>query len=330
MLQNNTPSKSEEPYMSGRREIKENSGVTETKSHWKAVLVAVLSLIILLVGGGLWAKWYFIDQSSPIVQEEPTVSPEVEETEPPEESDLPEETEPAEEEEEQEEETQPQEEAPSQTVVNTDEDPDAEWELMLVNRWNAVSENYSVDELVTLSNGYQVDARIYPDLQEMFDEMRAEGVYPVVASGYRTYQRQVEIMDEKIQGYVENEHYTLEEAVQEAMLWVAVPGTSEHETGLAVDINADGIHSAGYQVYQWLAEHAWEYGFILRYPKDKEDITAMDYEPWHYRYVGRDYAKLIYESGLCLEEYLGNTDQSEPITYTYSGATISDAAGSAD
>jgi D-alanyl-D-alanine carboxypeptidase len=242
----------------------------------------------------------------------------VEETETPEESDLPEETEPAEEE------SQPQEEETSQTIEEPDQESEEDWELLLVNRWNAVPEDYSVDELVTLSNGYQVDARIYPDLQEMFDDMRADGVYPVVASGYRTYERQVEIMEDKIQGYVD-EGYTVEDAVQEAELWVAVPGTSEHETGLAVDINADGIHSAGYEVYNWLAENAWEYGFILRYPEDQEDITATDYEPWHYRYVGRDNAKLIYESGLCLEEYLGNTDQSEPITYTYSGAA---AAGS--
>jgi D-alanyl-D-alanine carboxypeptidase len=313
--------------MSGKREITEYNEGTGTKGHWKPVLVLVLSLIVLLVGGGLWAKWQYIDLPNQSVQEEPVESQETQETETSEESDVPEETEPAEEEEE---ESQTQEETTSQTVVDTDEDPEADWELLLVNRWNAVPEDYTVDELVTLSNGYQVDARIYPDLQEMFDEMRAEGVYPVVASGYRTYERQVEIMDEKIQSYVEEEEYTLEEAVQEAMLWVAVPGTSEHETGLAVDINADGINSAGYQVYNWLAEHAWEYGFILRYPEDKEDITATDYEPWHYRYVGREYAQLIYESGLCLEEYLGNTDQSDPITYTYSGAIISDTTGSAD
>jgi D-alanyl-D-alanine carboxypeptidase len=160
--------------------------------------------------------------------------------------------------------------------------------------------------------------------------MREQGVYPTVASGYRTYERQVEIMDEKIQSYMEDGEYTEEAATQEAMLWVAVPGTSEHETGLAVDINADGIHSKGTEVYNWLAEHAWEYGFILRYPEGKEVYTATDYEPWHYRYVGRDYAKLIYESGLCLEEYLGNTDQSNPIGYTYSGNPATDTVSVSD
>ncbi len=192
-----------------------------------------------------------------------------------------------------------------------------DWQMLLVNRWNAIPEGYEVST-VTLSNGYEVDERIYPDLQQMFDDMRAQGVYPVVASGYRTTERQIELMNEKIEGYL-SEGYSVEDATAEAMLWVAVPGTSEHQTGLAVDINADGVHSAGYEVYEWLAENAWQYGFILRYPEGKEDITATDYEPWHYRYVGRENAKAIYESGLCLEEYLGETDQSDPILYVYPG-----------
>jgi D-alanyl-D-alanine carboxypeptidase len=308
--------------MSGKREIQTKKKGKTSDRRGQTKLLVVLCLIVLLVGAGLWVKWKFIDSSSGVTQETPTVSQEPEETETPEESDLPEETEPAEEEDG----LQSQVEVTTQPVVTTEPEPEEAWELLLVNRWNAVPEDYSVDELVTLDNGYQVDARIYPDLQEMFDAMRADGVYPVVASGYRTNQRQVEIMEEKIQGYVD-EGYTVEDAVQEAELWVAVPGTSEHETGLAVDINADGIHSAGYEVYNWLAENAWEYGFILRYPEDKEDITATDYEPWHYRYVGRDYSKLIYESGLCLEEYLGNTDQSDPITYTYSGAADAGSNG---
>ena len=77
------------------------------------------------------------------------------------------------------------------------------------------------------------------------------------------------------------------------------------QTGLAVDINADGVNSSGQQVYAWLADNAWKYGFILRYPEDKTEITKTDYEPWHYRYVGKEAAKEIYESGLCLEEYIG-------------------------
>jgi D-alanyl-D-alanine carboxypeptidase len=218
-------------------------------------------------------------------------------------------------------------EEPTDTASPTDtatpeedsqDNPQSEdWQLLLVNRWNKVPEGYEVTT-VTLSNGYEVDERIYPDLQEMFDDMREEDIYPVVASGYRTNQRQIEIMNEKIEDYMD-EGYDQEDATTEAMKWVAVPGTSEHQTGLAVDINADGVNSTGSEVYQWLAENAWKYGFILRYPQGKESITATDYEAWHYRYVGREYAQEIYESGLCLEEYLGITDQSNPVTYTYPG-----------
>ncbi len=207
--------------------------------------------------------------------------------------------------------------SPSESTEPTNPAEAEGWELLLVNRWNAIPEGYEVTT-VTLSNGYEVDERIYPDLQEMFDDMRAQGVYPVVASGYRTTEYQTQLMNEKIEEYIA-QGYSTEDATTEAMLWVAVPGTSEHQTGLAVDINADGVNSTGSEVYAWLAENAWQYGFILRYPEGKEDITATDYEPWHYRYVGRENAKAIYESGLCLEEYLGDTDQRNPILYTYPG-----------
>ena len=86
--------------------------------------------------------------------------------------------------------------------------------------------------------------------------------------------------------------------------WVAAPGTSEHQLGIAVDINADKTKSTNDEVYAWLAEHAWEYGFILRYPKNKESITGTGYEPWHYRYVGKEAAKKIQQEGCCLEEYV--------------------------
>ena len=86
---------------------------------------------------------------------------------------------------------------------------------------------------------------------------------------------------------------------------MAEPGTSEHELGLAIDINADLDRSTSDEVYGWLAQNAWKYGFVLRYPADKTDITGIDYEPWHYRYVGQEAAKEMHKKGLCLEEYLG-------------------------
>lgn len=179
--------------------------------------------------------------------------------------------------------------------------------LILVNSENKIPEDYKI-ELTELSNGETVDSEIYPDLQKMFDDMRDQGIYPVVGEGYRTVEKQQEIMEDKIRAY-ENEGYTRKKAEKTAMEWVAVPGTSEHELGLAVDINADKEKSANQEVYDWLYQNAYKYGFILRYPIGKTMITGIDYEPWHYRYVGREYAEEIHQSGLCLEEWLETNKQ---------------------
>ena len=176
-----------------------------------------------------------------------------------------------------------------------------EWNLIIVNRWNELPEDYSV-ELTELSNGQKVDSRIYPYLQEMFDAARAEGVYPVVREGYRTEEEQQEILDDKIQTCI-NQGYSQSRAERTAKEWVALPGTSEHQLGIAVDINADKSKCSNEEVYAWLAENAYKYGFILRYPLGKQEITGTSYEPWHYRYVGEEAALEIYEQGICLEEY---------------------------
>lgn len=176
-----------------------------------------------------------------------------------------------------------------------------EWNLIVVNRWNELPEDYSV-EVTELSNGQKVDSRIYPYLQEMFDAARAEGIYPIVREGYRTAEEQQEILDDKVQTYI-NQGYSQSRAERTAKEWVALPGTSEHQLGIAVDINADKSMCSNEDVYAWLAENAYKYGFILRYPPGKQEITGTSYEPWHYRYVGVEVAREIYERGICLEEY---------------------------
>ena len=176
-----------------------------------------------------------------------------------------------------------------------------EWNLIVVNRWNELPEDYDV-ELTELSNGQMVDSRIYPYLQEMFDAARTEGVYPVVREGYRTAEEQQEILDDKIQNYI-NQGYSPVKAERTAKEWVALPGTSEHQLGIAVDINADNSKCSNEDVYGWLAENAYKYGFVLRYPLGKQKITGTSYEPWHYRYVGKEVAREIYEREICLEEY---------------------------
>lgn len=176
------------------------------------------------------------------------------------------------------------------------------WNLILVNRDNYIPDDYTV-ELTELSNGQKVDSRIYPSLQEMFDAARAEGLGLFVADGYRTAETQQQILEGKIEAY-KNEGYSSEEAEKKAKEWVAVPGTSEHQLGLAVDINADKSQSTSEEVYEWLSKNAYKYGFIQRYPEDKTDIIHTIYEPWHYRYVGNDAAFEIFSQNICLEEYI--------------------------
>ena len=188
------------------------------------------------------------------------------------------------------------------TVVFSIEAPDVPWNLTLVNESTPLREEPEI-EFTLLSNGQRVDKRIYPDLQEMFDDAREQGVYPIVREGYRTHKQQIETYNDKVAAYM-REGYKKKTAEELAGQWVAVPGSSEHELGLAVDINADKEVSDSDTVYSWLADNAWKYGFILRYPRGKEHITGIDYEPWHYRFVGKEAAEQIYEEGITLEEYL--------------------------
>ena len=151
--------------------------------------------------------------------------------------------------------------------------------------------------------GKKVDSRICPELQQMFNDARAEGLALFVREGYRTTEEQQKIMDEKINEY-EKQGYSAKEAKKRAEKYVAIPDTSEHQLGLSVDINADTDKCSSEKVYQWLDENAYKYGFVKRYPEDKTDITGISNEPWHYRYVGTTVAKIMKEENLCLEEYL--------------------------
>ena len=176
---------------------------------------------------------------------------------------------------------------------------DEAWNLMLVNKDNAIPDNYDVN-LVEVEGGERVDERIYEPLMEMLNAAREGnwGELPMVVSGYRTQEKQQSLYDEKIAKF-KKEGYSDSEAVKQAEQWVAVPGHSEHQLGFAVDING-----ATYDVYLWLQENSYKYGFIFRYPGSKTDITGTAEEVWHYRYVGKEAAKEIYERGICLEEYL--------------------------
>ena len=185
----------------------------------------------------------------------------------------------------------------SQSGSNQSSNTDTEWNLTLVNKWNHIPENYEIN-LVEIPGGEKVDERIYGPLMELMEAAEAEGLEPIVVSGYRTHQKQQELFDAKVKEYKE-QGYSDGEAVEQANMWVSVPGYSEHQLGIAVDING-----AFYDVYLWLQENSYKYGFIFRYPASKTDITGAAEEVWHYRYVGVEAATEMYEQGLCLEEYL--------------------------
>lgn len=182
-----------------------------------------------------------------------------------------------------------------------------EWKLILVNRQNPIPADYKVN-LIHLQDGQAVDTRIYPALQQMFDAADAEGILLCINSSYRTAEEQQAILDEKIAAYKADGNND-EEARNLAEQWVALPGTSEHQLGMAVDLSTPNswIQDAD-SLWTWLIENSYKYGFIQRYPADKSAITGIANEPWHYRYVGQEAAKGIHELGICLEEYLAATE----------------------
>ena len=180
--------------------------------------------------------------------------------------------------------------------------------LTLVNPWNKLPEDWTVD-LVTLSDGHKVDSRCYEALQEMMDSCRSAGNSPLICAAYRTEETQQGLYDNKVQR-LRDSGMSEEEAKAEAAKTVALPGTSEHQLGLAldiVDINMQELTEAQEDTatQKWLMANSWRYGFIHRYPNGETGITGVIYEPWHYRYVGKDAAQDIFNRDITLEEYLG-------------------------
>lgn len=181
-------------------------------------------------------------------------------------------------------------------------------QILLVNPWNFLPDDYDPEIVDVEGWWWKSNAVCYDALQEMLQACRDAGLTPYIASAYRTHGDQIYLYNNKIQRLI-NEGYSEAEAKELAGTVVAVPGTSEHELGLAFDLVDDSYRNLdeaqeNTAVQKWLMENSWRYGFILRYPNEKSDITGIIYEPWHYRYVGKHEAQKIYESGLCLEEYL--------------------------
>ena len=192
-------------------------------------------------------------------------------------------------------------------VTPTTENGGDDWYLKLVNHNHAIAPDFSV-ELAEVIGGVFVDRRIEGDVLAMLESASNHGMDLVIVSAYRSYEEQVEIFNNMMYIWISGGHTPLD-AFLATQSVVAVPGHSEHHLGLALD-----IVSAHHQVLdesqsqtpegRWLRENSWRYGFVVRYLEDKTHITGIFYEPWHFRYVGREAARVMWENNLVLEEYL--------------------------
>ena len=201
--------------------------------------------------------------------------------------------------------------APASTVGNLQNGTydNLPWNLTLVNFENALPENFAPESLGEIDNGYEADSRIVDAAKQMIADAREDDVRIIALSAFRDYEYQKELYDNKVQRLQQEKGYSVKKAREEAGTVVAYPGTSEHQLGLALDL-VDARHVAldesqeDTDAYKWLYEHCHEYGFIVRYPNGKTDITGIIYEPWHFRYVGVEAATTIMNEQLTLEEYL--------------------------
>ena len=182
----------------------------------------------------------------------------------------------------------------------------SDWRLVLINKQHPIPEGYSF-KLGTIKDGMMCDERIISDLLAMMQAARKDGINLMIRSPYRTDSRQEYNFNARIKRYM-GQGYSYMEAYKLTSQVITVPGASEHQVGLALDIVCDTYDSltAGFgdtKAGQWLAEHSCEYGFALRYPSGKEYITSIEYEPWHFRYVGREAATIMHDEDICLEEF---------------------------
>ncbi len=182
-----------------------------------------------------------------------------------------------------------------------------DWRLTLVNRDNILPDDY-VPKLAPAvesdPDSKKLDYRVAPYYNEMYLAAKKDGITLTTVSGYRSYSLQKNNFENKISTYM-NQGMGRTQATQKAAEIILPPGTSEHNFGVAMDICSLEQSFENTKEFKWLCENAENYGFILRYTKEKQSITKIIYEPWHWRFVGVENAKKINASGLCLEEYLG-------------------------
>ena len=171
---------------------------------------------------------------------------------------------------------------------------------MLVNKYHALSKDYEVADIVNVSNTYGYDGQklnqeAYKAFKSLADDAKEAGYTIVILSSYRTFEYQDKLWQERKSS----------SGIEKADAYAARAGSSEHETGFAIDV-ADYYHPINFgdqEAYQWMLNNSYKYGYILRYPEGKENITGYDYEAWHYRYVGIDLATKVYNEGITFDEY---------------------------
>ncbi len=179
------------------------------------------------------------------------------------------------------------------------------WELTLVNLQYRLPDDYKPTLKAAVEGStVQLDERVAPFYAQMYDAAKADGCTLTPYSGYRTYERQKENFDRKVHYYVA-QGLSETDAAAKTQERILPAGASEHNMGFAMDIVSASADFVSTKEFKWLAAHAHEYGFILRYPENKTDVTGVMYEPWHWRFVGKEAAEEMQKNGQCLEEYLG-------------------------
>ena len=199
-------------------------------------------------------------------------------------------------------ETKTAEKKPAAIIPITDAE---KWNLAIINTKYPLPDSYAptLSNVISGSN-IQLDSRVSERYAEMYAAAKLSGCVLTPYSGYHSYALQETNYNRKVNFYV-NQGISAEEASQKASAQVLPAGCSEHNAGLAMDIVSASSDFINTKEYKWLCENAYNYGFILRYPEDKTAITGMNFEPWHWRYVGTQAAKEMKEKNQCLEEYLG-------------------------
>ena len=245
----------------------------------------VLFLLLVVLGGLIISKQLFLQEPvpspSPSVSESPSPTPSPTPTQTP---------------------------TPTLSVYQDKPDIDiSSWEYTLVNKENLLASDF-MPELMAVADGQRLDSRASEAFKEFVSAAKAEGLTVYITSAYRSFDTQEYLFNKKVTEYLVSEG-SQEAAVKKAKTIVAYPGTSEHQLGLACDI-VDKYYEymneslADTPLSIWMEANCAKYGFIQRYPEGKSDITGVMFEPWHYRYVGKEAAAYIMEKGLTLEEFV--------------------------